>query len=261
MRVALEFAYNGKKYHGFARQPNVTTIEEKIIKALIKHRLIEDTIESKFRYASRTDKGVSAFCNVVAFKTRSNKKNILKYLSFEYEDIVFYGIKEVELEFNPRYAKQRIYRYYLPKGCLDIESAMTSTAMFTGEHDFSNFARVESNKDPVRTINNIVFTEDGNFICVDFFAQTFLWHQIRRIVSTILGIETRKLEIDQIKNALNNPNKRVDFGLAPAELLILKDIIYDFDFEYDENLLHRLNEFKQKIIKNLDVSSIKHPKI
>ena len=77
MRVALEFAYSGKKLHGFARQPNVETIEEKIIKALIKHRLIEDIVESKFRYACRTDKGVSAFCNVIAFNTRSNKKNIL----------------------------------------------------------------------------------------------------------------------------------------------------------------------------------------
>ena len=182
------------------------------------------------------------------------------YASFEYEDIVFYSIKEVELDFNPRYAKQRIYRYYLPKGCLDIESAMTTAAMFTGEHDFSNFARVESNKDPIRTINDIVFTEDGNYIYVDFSAQTFLWHQIRRIISTILRIETGKLEKDQIKKALSNPDKRMNFGLAPAELLILKDIIYDFYFEYDENLLHRLNELEQKIIKNLDVSSVKSPK-
>jgi len=257
MRVALEFAYNGKKHHGFARQPNVVTIEEKIIKALIKHGLIEDIIESKFRYASRTDKGVSAFCNVIAFNTRSFKKNVLKNLSFEYEDIVFYSVKEVELEFNPRYARQRIYRYYLPKCCLDIESLITTAAMFTGKHDFSNFARVESNKDPVRTINNIVFTDDGNFICVDFSAQTFLWHQIRRIISSILRIKTGKLERDQIKNALSKPNKRVDFGLAPAEPLILKDIIYNFDFEYDENLSHRLNELEQKIIKNLDISSVK----
>jgi len=260
MRIAVKFAYNGRKFHGFARQPNVATIEEKIIKVLIKHGLIEDVIESKLRYASRTDKGASAFSNVIAFNTRSFKKNIIKNISLEYKDIVFYGVKEVELEFNPRYAKQRIYRYYLPKCCLDIESLIATTSMFTGKHDFSNFARVESNKDPIRTINNIVFTEDGNFIRVDFSAQTFLWHQIRRIISAILRIEKGKLEKDQIKKALSKPDKRVNFGLAPAEPLILKDIIYDFDFEYDENFLHRLNELKQKIIKNLDVTSVKSPK-
>jgi tRNA pseudouridine38-40 synthase len=260
MRIAIKLAYNGKKHHGFARQPNVETVEEKIIKALIKNRLIEGTVESKFRYASRTDKGVSALCNVIAFNTRSTKKNILKDLSFEYEDIVFFGIKRVELEFNPRYAKLRIYRYYLPKDFIDIESAMTTAGMFTGEHDFSNFARLEPNKNPVRTINNIVFTDIGNFICVDFSAQTFLWHQIRRIIYSILRIETGKLKKDQIKNALNNPNKRVDFGLAPAELLILKDIIYDFDFENDENLLYQLNELEKRIINNLDIASVKPPK-
>ena len=28
MRVALKFGYDGRKYHGFARQPNLETIEE-----------------------------------------------------------------------------------------------------------------------------------------------------------------------------------------------------------------------------------------
>jgi tRNA pseudouridine38-40 synthase len=257
MRIALEFAYNGKKLHGFARQPNVETIEEKIITALINHDIIEDIVESKFRYASRTDKGVSAFCNVIAFNTKSDKKNILKKLSFEFEDIIFYSIKDVDLDFNPRYAKQRIYRYYLPKDCLDIERAIETAKIFIGEHNFSNFARVESNRNPVRIINNIVFSENGNFIYVDFSAQTFLWHQIRRIISSIIKIETKKLDKDQLKKALNNTNKRVDFGLAPAELLILMDIIYNFEFEYDEKLLHRLNELKKSIINNLDIASFK----
>ena len=137
---------------------------------------------------------------------------------------------------------------------------MTTASVFIGEHDFSNFARVESFRDPIRTINNIVFNKERNFICIDFYAQTFLWHQIRRIISAILKVENKKIEKAQVIEALKNPDKKVDFGLAPAEPLLLKDIVYDFDFEYDEKLLKSLNKLERTIIKNLDVASIKFPK-
>jgi len=42
----------------------------------------------------------------------------------------------------------------------------------------------------------------------------------------------------------------VDFGLAPAEPLILKDIIYDFDFEYDEKLFGKLSKLEDSILNN-----------
>ena len=52
----------------------------------------------------------------------------------------------------------------------------------------------------------------------------------------------------QIIEALENPFRIVDFGLAPAEPLILKDIFYDFDFEYDKRQLNKLNFFKKTVI-------------
>ena len=253
MRVAVKFAYDGREFHGYSRQPQLATIEGKMVKALIKHGFIEDTIESHFRSSSRTDKGVSAFCNIIAFDSDSSKKNILQILSNEFTDFVVYGIKDVVPDFNPRYAKLRWYRYYLNKDDIDLERAMSTAAMFTGEHDFSNFARVESFKDPVRSINNIVFTWERNFLVIDFLAQTFLWHQIRRIILAIIKVEEGKIEKKDIIEALENPNKKVDLGLAPAEPLILKDIVYDFEFEYDEKSLDRLNKLENKILKRLDV--------
>ena len=260
MRVAVKFAYDGREFHGYARQPQLETIEGKIVKALIKHGFIGDTNESHFRSASRTDKGVSALCNIIAFDTDISKKRILQILSNEFTDIVVYGIKDVVPDFNPRYAKLRQYQYYLNGENIDLERAMSTATVFTGEHDFSNFARVEAFKNPVRSIDNIVFTEEGNFLVIDFYAQTFLWHQIRRIISAIIKIEKGKIEKKDIIDALENPDKKVDFGLAPAEPLVLKDIVYDFEFEYDEKSLDRLNKLEDSIIRNLDVSLIKSPK-
>lgn len=251
MRTAVKFAYDGRNFHGYACQPQLKTIEGEIIKSLIKHGFVEDTEQSCFRSASRTDKGVSALCNVIAFNTDASKTRILQALSDDFTDIVFYGITDVEPAFSPRYAKQRSYRYYLKKDKLNVELVITAASSFTGEHNFSNFARLEEVKDPVRTINNIIVTEEDEFLIIDFYAQTFLWHQIRRIVSAIQKMGIGKIKKEQIIEALYNPTKKVDFGLAPAEPLILKDIIYDFEFEYDKTQMDKLDSIERKIATSL----------
>ncbi|MCK4364766.1 MAG: tRNA pseudouridine(38-40) synthase TruA [Thermoplasmatales archaeon] len=251
MRIAIKFAYDGKKYSGYARQPNLKTVERELVEALVKHNFLKDTKESVFRSASRTDKNVSALCNVVAFNTSTSKKIILNDLSNDFSSTIVYGIKDVDLEFNPRYAKMRQYRYYLPIPSLDIEKIITTSSCFTGEHNFSNFARIGSFKNPVRTIDNIILTPKDGFLIIDFFAQAFLWHQIRRIISALIKVGNGKLEKEQINDALANPDKKVDFGLTPAEPLILMDIKYDFEFEYDKKLLDQLSLFEKNICSSL----------
>ena len=247
MRLAVKFAYDGKNFYGYARQPGLKTVEDDLIKSLIKHSFIEDTNKSKFRSASRTDKGVSALSNVIAFNTSAPKSSIITSLSKDFSSILVYGIKDVDPEFNPRYAKLRQYRYYLLADDLDIEKIVKIAACFTGEHNFSNFSRLESFKNPIRNIYNILFTIEDDFLIIDFYAQTFLWHQVRKIMSALIKIGNGKLEKIQIIEALENPFKNIDFGLAPAEPLILRDIVYDFDFECDKRQLKKLNFFEEAI--------------
>jgi len=253
MRIAIKFAYDGRKFQGYARQPYMKTVEGELIKNLTQQGFIEDATNSCFRSASRTDKGVSALGNVVAFNTDSSKEHIFQTLISEIADILVYGIKIVEPNFYPRYAKWRIYRYYLKNHNFALEKLLSVTALFTGEHNFSNFARVEADKNPIRIIDNILVTEQDDFFFIDFYAQTFLWHQIRRVVFAIEKAIGGKLEKEQIIDALANPDKKVDFGLAPAEPLILRDIIYDFEFEYDKKLLDRLSLLEKNVVISLIV--------
>ena len=251
MHIAVKFAYDGSKFSGYARQPRLKTVEGEIIKTLFQHDFIEDTEKSRFRSASRTDKGVSALGNVVAFNTDFTRADILQKLNEDLTDIIVHGTACVDAEFYPRYAKQRSYRYYLKKNSLDVEKVPSVASYFTGKHNFSNFARVEEFKDPTRTIENIVITDEEDFFVIDFYAQTFLWHQIRKIISAVEKIGSGKLEEERIIEALRSPDKKVDFGLAPAEPLILKDIVYDFDFEYDKNYLKTLNDLENRIAESL----------
>jgi len=248
MRIAIKFAYDGKAFHGYARQPKIKTVEGEIIQSLIKNEIIKDTKKSVFRSSSRTDKGVSALGNVVAFNTDISKSKIKKKLFIERKSIIIYGIKEVKQDFYPRHAKMRRYRYFLKSNGLDIEKIISASNCFTGKHNFSNFAKLESFKDPIRTIDNILFTIDENMIVIDFFAQTFLWHQIRRILSSLIKIGNGKLEKKQILDALKYPNKKVDYGLAPAEFLFLKDIFYDFSFEINKKQKLKADKLENDII-------------
>ena len=75
MRIAVKFAYDGRKFYGFARQPRLKTVEENILNILVENGFIKDPKESHFRSASRTDKGVSALGNVIAFNTDSSKES------------------------------------------------------------------------------------------------------------------------------------------------------------------------------------------
>jgi tRNA pseudouridine38-40 synthase len=248
MNIALKFAYDGRNFYGYARQPKLRTVEGEIINNLIDNNFIESVKNSSFRSASRTDKKVSAFCNVISFKTNKTIDNILEYLSNLFEDIIFYGEKQVNLEFYPRYAKQRQYRYYLCSKNLDTEKIISASSVFTGKNDFSNFARVEKHKNPIRIIDNIVFSELDDFLIIDFFAQNYLWQQVRRIVSALEKVGNYKIKKEQLSKALKNPDKKVDFGVASPEQLILKNVIYDFEFNYNKIMLDKAKKLEQKII-------------
>ncbi|KAK0705302.1 pseudouridine synthase, partial [Lasiosphaeris hirsuta] len=80
--VALKLAYLGKNYNGFEYQPcgTLPTIEEELWKALVRSCLVfpdrpEEVNFMPYDYAKcgRTDRGVSAFGQVISIRLRSNR--------------------------------------------------------------------------------------------------------------------------------------------------------------------------------------------
>ncbi|MDG6219690.1 MAG: tRNA pseudouridine(38-40) synthase TruA [Candidatus Thermoplasmatota archaeon] len=251
MRIALKFAYNGIPFYGYARQPGLQTVEGELIKVLKKNKFIDSIKKAMVKSASRTDKGVSAFGNVIAFDTKKNAENIIQECNDLLDHIVLYGMNIVDDQFYPRHAKKRIYHYYLTKDEVTLQTIESLIPLFIGSHDFSNFARVEPQKNQMRTIEKITVKETDSYVVLEFQAQTYLWQQIRRIVSSIQKCEKKKISKDEIGMALKYPMKQVDFGLADPYRLILNDIIYDFYFDIDTNGLKKKKALEQEIIKKL----------
>jgi tRNA U38,U39,U40 pseudouridine synthase TruA len=103
----------------------------------------------------------------------------------------------------------------------------------------------------MRTIDTIILSEDQGFLVLEFHAQTFLWHQIRRMVSAICKVVTHDLSVDAIRDALDHPEISVDFGLAPSKPLLLTDVIYDFEFDLLPGKKQQLIVYQQRFIDAL----------
>ncbi len=219
MRVALRFGYDGRRFHGYARQPNVHTVEGEMLHALerIKARHI------RFRSASRTDRGVSAISNVVAFDTNFRPEELPRALNAGMDHVFVHGWAEVDMEFDPRKARQRWYRYHL-FGEHDIELMREVASLFIGKHDFSSFARVEDGKNPIRRIDSMEIHGENGLYVVDIRAQSFLWQMVRRLVGAMFSVEMRERSIDDVRRALEG--EKLIFRVAEPEPLFLMSVDY-----------------------------------
>jgi len=219
VRYAIKICYDGTAFNGFAIQPNKKTVEGEILRRLIKTKIIESRSKNKFQYAARTDKGVSAFGNIIAFNSPANPLKAMDGI----QNIWITGYAEVDEKFNPRHAKYKIYRYYIKNDGLNLNEMAKAIKIFEGIHDFSSFARIDK-RNPVREITKTFF-HAGKIIKIDIYGKAFLWQQVRRMVAAIIKVGQGKACINDIKNALNG--KRINFGVAPAKNLVLMDVVYD----------------------------------
>jgi len=69
MRIALKIAYIGTEYHGYQIQPNVPTIEKELFGTLEELKIITDPKSARYTGSGRTDAGVHALEQVIAFDT------------------------------------------------------------------------------------------------------------------------------------------------------------------------------------------------
>jgi tRNA pseudouridine38-40 synthase len=251
MRVALKFAYDGRLFSGFARQPGRRTVEGDLLTLLEEWGAFRSLEEARFRSGSRTDRGVSARGNVVGFSTELSLEELLHQMPGGIPDLYVYGAQVVDDSFYPRFAAQRWYRYYLRTEGLDVGQVLAVVPVFLGEHDFRNFAKLEPGKDPVRCVERLDVIEEGRFLVLDFRAQTFLWHQVRRIVAALIRVGQGKLSGEAVAKALEDPSHRVDYGLAAAEPLFLQEVVYPFTFEELPDAAVAISKLEASVINDL----------
>lgn len=225
MRVALKIAYDGRDFHGHQRQPAARTVEGECILALQSARIISTPQEAFFRSASRTDRGVSAVGNVIAFRSALPLAAVAGAFNDRARGVWGWAIAEVPDAFHPRHALERWYRYHLFDD-LSVATLRRAGRLFQGQHDFRSFT-----SDPPGgpfAIRRVSVAKRRGATIIDVRARSFRRGMVRRIVAAMIACARNDVEPDAIRKALGGEHH--DFGSAPPEPLFLMDVDYGFPF-------------------------------
>ena len=276
-KVALFFGYLGEKYSGMQLNPGVVTIEEVVFKALCQAGAIsgphtESQTKVNWMRAARTDKGVSAAAQCVSAKLECevDKKidpdliiAINRYLP---NDIELYGMLRATGGFNARgNCHRRRYEYIFPirllggvngteketepgQGDPRIAKFNSILSQYEGTHCFSNFTEgLESTDDAskrymirVRCGQPFLPPNSGvYYVAVEIYGQSFLLHQIRKMVGLAALTYLGHVPIETIRVALC-PYVKLPTPMAPALGLLLDNLTFDTYNKRFEKVLEKM---------------------
>lgn len=222
VRLAFRVSYLGTRFYGSQVQAALRTVEGEFIAACQRLDLFSDWREAGFLSAGRTDRGVHASGQVVAFTTGEPERAIQTLNLQLPPDCWCTGYAVVAPEFHPRYdTKSRTYHYYFSKTPADVIAMERAAQSFIGQHNFTNFARIRD-KNPWRNIQKISLVENEGFTCLEVKAESFLWHQVRCMATALLQVGEGEADETYITTLLEGEVKR-PLQPAPAEGLVLQD--------------------------------------
>ncbi len=233
VRTALLFAYRGSAFDGYARQPQpgLRTVEGALLEGLVRRSAVASPEDARLRSGSRTDRGVSALANVLCFDAAIPAERVPAALGATVEGLWPLAALPSPEGFDPRKARRREYRYWLPfdrlpqgAGAPELEEALSP---FVGTHDFSAFARLEEGRDPLRTVESIAVDAVPGAFEVRVVGNSFLWRQVRRMLAAGVAVCRAEASRAELVRALDDPASARDLGQVPPEGLVLWDVQYE----------------------------------
>jgi len=241
--VLLTVAYDGAGFSGFAPQPEQRTVHGELLRAI---RAVDGSI-AKLRGASRTDAGVHARGQRVAFDARlalPSRAWALALIPHLPDDVAVVRAAVVAPGFAPRFeATRKLYRYALLRSAVPdpfargrawritelgdaaIAAMQREAAALVGTHDFAAFrSSADQRASTVRTIERLEVSADGSSAVVAVVGDGFLHNMVRIVVGTLVDVGLGRLEAGACERALRS-KRREDLGrTAPPDGLCLERV-------------------------------------
>jgi tRNA pseudouridine38-40 synthase len=248
--VLLTVAYDGRPYAGFVLQDNAPSVAAELLRAIARF----DAAVSELFAVSRTDRGVHAREQRVAFATRADMPPRAWVLGLQRElprTIAVRRATIVRAGFDPRRRPStKRYRYLLLRDRLHdpllegrawrvwgidsdealarLESELLSAA---GTHDFTAFASAhDTRRHRERTLGRLAVTplaDDPRLVAIDVGGTRFLHNMVRILVGTVVDVGRGRLAPGAVTRALASRD-RADAGItAPPDGLYLDEARFD----------------------------------
>jgi tRNA pseudouridine38-40 synthase len=238
----IDLAYDGSGFHGYARQPNVRTIQGVLEEALFR---IVDPVETTV--AGRTDKGVHARGQVVSFTVAAelDTRRLVRSLNRQLApEIAVTRIAPVGERFSARFdATERAYTYlvlnretpdpFLARYCwlyptpLDTDRMNLAAGHFIGEHDFASLCRKAGDRSTVRRVRRAEWSRrDDDLLAFDVAASSFCHQMVRSMVALCVEVGRSRVDPGDVPAILESGERHAAKGAAPPHGLTLVSVAY-----------------------------------
>jgi tRNA pseudouridine38-40 synthase len=251
-RWALKLEYDGVRYVGWQRQATGLSIQEVVETSAAK---LAGGMPVVCHVAGRTDAGVHAEGQVASVDLPEpgrgvwSPERLRDALNFHLKPhpIVAVTASPVPSAWHPRFdAIMRAYRYQIlnrrarpafrigqvwhVERLLDVDAMRNASRCLLGRHDFTTFRATSCQaKGPVRTLDQLDLSRDGEVITIKVEARSFLHHQVRNIVGTLALVGSGRWPIEQVAVALAARDRRSGGPTAPPDGLSLIKVGYPID--------------------------------
>jgi tRNA pseudouridine38-40 synthase len=243
-RWKLTLEYDGARFVGWQRQDNGPSVQAALESAVQAFSVEAVTVHG----AGRTDAGVHAAGQVahidLAKDTTADTVRDAINFHLKPDPVAVLSAEAVDEDFHARFsATMRHYRYRilnrrapaaLTRGHvwhvgvpLDPAAMHDAAQRLVGKHDFTSFRAVACQADsPVKTLDALSVTADGEEIHIYARARSFLHHQVRNVAGTLKLVGEGKWMADDVTAALAARDRSRAGPTAPAEGLCLIRVDY-----------------------------------
>ena len=236
----LDLAYDGSRFHGYARQPNVRTVQGELEAALEPWTGGVDTF-----VAGRTDKGVHASEQVVSFTCDEiDTDRVLRSLNSRLApEIAVRRLAMTVPGFHARFsATGRAYRYRILNTAvhdpfratvvwtvpdpLDVGAMHDAVQCIAGEHDFASFCRRQGDRSTTRAVEWAAWRRREDVVELSIGASSFCHQMVRSIVAVSVEIGRGRLPATAMADLLQARDRSLGKGAAPPGGLTLVAVSY-----------------------------------
>lgn len=254
-RFRIDLAYDGTDFAGWAKQPNLRTVQGELEQAL-EQIFGGDPDGFGMRVAGRTDAGVHASHQVCHIDLEQNQIRRLGRSSLSAKrlngllpsDIRVSGVIIAPVGFDARFsASGRSYEYLIadantlidPKQVryvlevrreLDIAQMNLAAAALIGLKDFAAFCRPREGASTIRNLRRLSVQRLANRqISVRFSADAFCHNMVRAIVGSLIAVGEGKLTPEELSGIQQAAKRTSKFKVVAPTGLTLTKISYPRD--------------------------------
>jgi len=243
-RYKLIVEYDGTPFAGWQWQEGAPTVQRVLtdaVAALCDHAV-------KVAGAGRTDAGVHALGQIahvdLAKDWRADKLRDAVNAHLRPHPVAVLAAEKAPDDFDARFsARKRHYRYRIvnrradlalertrawrvPRR-LDVNVMNEAAQKLIGKHDFTTFRSTECQaKSPVKTLDQLDVSRDGDEVRIEASARSFLHNQVRSMVGSLVLVGDGKWSVADLAAALAARDRAACGPVAPPEGLYLVTVDY-----------------------------------